>query len=86
MIPVAERAIETGSGEELLALFGDALRDEVKERLDRVLELQVHADGPVPEAREYVEAMLGVQVWAHAVHGAIRSVAHGTPEDREHVH
>ena len=86
VIPVAERAIETGSAEELLEVLGDALRDEVKERIDRVLELKIHADGPVPEAREYVEAMLGLQVWAHAVHGAIRSVPHGTSEDREHVH
>lgn len=86
VIPVAERAIETGSAHELLELLGDALRDEVKERLDRVLEFQIHADGPVPEAREYVEAMLGFQVWAHTVHGAIRSAPHGTSEDREHVH
>ncbi|HET9249327.1 MAG TPA: DUF6448 family protein [Actinomycetota bacterium] len=77
VIPIAERAIATGSADDLLGLLEDALRDEVKERLERVLELQIHADGPVPHAREYVEAMLGLQVWANGIFGAIRSTPHG---------
>ena len=77
VIPIAERAIATGSADDLVALLEDALRDEVKMRLDRVLELQIHADGPLPQAREYVEAMLGLQVWANGIFGAIRSAPHG---------
>lgn len=85
VIPVAERAISTGSAHELLGLLEDALREEVKERFERVLELQIHADGPVAEAREYVEAMLGLQVWAHEVYGSMRSTPHAA-EAREHAH
>lgn len=83
VIPVAERAIATGSADELLSLLEDAVRDEVKQRFDRVLELQFQADGPVPEAREYVEAMLGLQVWAHGVYGTIRAAS---PHDSQQQH
>jgi hypothetical protein len=84
VIPAAERAIASGSPDELLDVLGIALRDAVKERLEQVLELEIHADGPVPEAREYVSAMLGLQVWAHGVHRAIRADPHGSEPD-EHV-
>jgi len=84
VIPVAERAIRTGSADELFRLLEDALRDEVKERFERVLELQIHADGPVAEAREYVQSMLGLQVWAHGIYGAIRSMPHAA-EARDHA-
>jgi hypothetical protein len=78
VIPAAERAIASGSPDSLLYVLEVALRHEVKERLERVLELEIHAEGPVPEAREYVSAMLGLQVWAHRVHDAIRSRPHGS--------
>jgi len=77
VIPAAERAIETGSPDELLALLQDALHDEVKHRLDEVMMLRENADGPVPKARAYVEAMLGLQVWSHRLYRAIRASAHG---------
>ncbi|HET7235970.1 MAG TPA: DUF6448 family protein [Actinomycetota bacterium] len=77
VIPVAERAIETGSPDELLRLLGDTLHDELKHRFDEVMALQKGATGPVPEARVYVEAMLGLQVWSHKLYGAIRAPAHG---------
>jgi hypothetical protein len=86
VIPVAERAIETGSADDLIGTLEDAVRDEVKERFGRVMELKIQADGPVAAARRYVEAILGLQVWAHGVYGAIRSVPHGADEPREHVH
>ena len=86
VIPIAERAIATGSAHDLLALLEDALRDEVKERFERVLALQVHADGPVPDAREYVEAMLGLQVWSNGILGAIRSSPHAEEGAEAHGH
>jgi hypothetical protein len=86
VIPIAEHAIATGSADELLAFLEDALRDEIKERLGRVLELQIHADGPVPEAREYIDAMLGLQIWANGIFGAIRSAPHRAEEPEAHRH
>ncbi len=73
VIPVAEEAIETGSPDELSRVLADYVHGEVKERFDRVLELQKHARGPVPEAREYVEAMLGLEVWSHKLYLAIKA-------------
>lgn len=73
VIPVAETAIETGSSDDLVRVLGDLVHEEVKERFERVMELQKHAEGPVPEAREYVEAMLGLQVWSHKVYLAIEA-------------
>lgn len=73
VVPVAEEAIETGSPDELSRVLGDYVHEEVKERFDRVMELQQHARGPVPEAREYVEAMLGLEVWSHKLYLAIKA-------------
>jgi hypothetical protein len=77
VIPAAERAIEMGSPEALLQVLGDTLHDEIKRRLDRVMELQAHRE-TVAEAREYVEAMLGFEVWAHKLYVAMHAAAHET--------
>lgn len=77
VIPVAEEAIETGSPDALVALLTDEVRSEVLRRFDEMTELQAHADESVPAARRYVSAMLGLQVWSHALHGSIRAPAHG---------
>lgn len=84
VIPVAEKAIQTGSADELLAVLCELLADEVKHRFDQVMALQQHAEGPVPQAREYVEAMLGLQVWSHKLYLAIKAGAHGGPGVEQH--
>ena len=76
VIPVAEEAIEVGSADGLILVLSDVLADEVKRRFDEVMALQTYADGPVPKAREYVEAMLGLEVWAHRLYLAIEAGAH----------
>ncbi len=73
VIPIAEHAIETGSSDELVRILTDFVHEEVKERFERVMELQKQEDGPVPEAREYVEAMLGLEVWSHKLYLAIKA-------------
>src|SRR6185436_8371317 len=65
VIPAAERAIGNESSDELVQLLTKIVRAEAIKRFDRVMRLKPHAHGPVDEAREYVEAMLGLQVWAH---------------------
>lgn len=76
VIPVAERAIDTGSPEELLDLLSGTIRAEVKERFDRVMRFKRHAGGSVDEAREYVEAMLGLQVYAHTLYECAKAEVH----------
>jgi hypothetical protein len=82
VIPVAERAIETGAADQLVQLLTDTVCAEVLARFERVMALKGHERGPVAEAREYVEAMLGLQVWAHGLYQAARA----SPHEGEHEH
>ncbi|HET7091063.1 MAG TPA: DUF6448 family protein [Anaerolineae bacterium] len=86
VIPVAEKAIETGSPDDLLKVLTDIVRAEAQKRFDRAMRLRKHADGPVDEAREYVEAMLGLQVWAHKLYTCARSEPHAEVREHEEVH
>jgi hypothetical protein len=40
------------------------------------MSLEEHRREGVAEARHHVSAMLGLQVWAHKLHGAIHAEAH----------
>jgi hypothetical protein len=82
VIPVAERAIGNESSDELVQLLTNIVRAEATKRFDRVMRLKPHAHGPVDEAREYVEAMLGLQVWAHKLAQCAAAEPHG--ETHEH--
>jgi hypothetical protein len=75
VIPAAERAIEMGSPDELLQVLGDSLNEEVTARFDRVMEVQTRQE-TVAQAREYVGAMLGLEVWVHKVYVAMHGAAH----------
>lgn len=65
VIPAAERALESGSPDELADMLCTGVRDQVESRLAQAMALRKHADGGVPQARAWVEAMLGLQVWSH---------------------
>ncbi len=82
MIPVAERAIETGSPDALIALLGEAVREAVQQRFDHLMHLRDHPPGDVARAREYVEAMLGLQVYSHQLYQAV----HADPHAAHHEH
>lgn len=76
VIPVAERAIETGSPDELARLLSDALEHEVKVRLDHVMALKARAHEGPHDAREFTSAMLGFQVWSNRVHATLLADPH----------
>lgn len=86
VIPVAERAIETGDPTELLQLLSDKLSVEVRRRLDQVLARRQHAEESVDTGREYVEAMLGLEVWSHKLYAAMESGPHDEAEAEVHRH
>jgi hypothetical protein len=86
VIPVAERAIESGDPEELDTVLSEAVRHQVRERLQRVLALKAHANGDVEQNREYVEAMLGLQVWAHSLYLATLAQPHEHGHAHGHEH
>jgi hypothetical protein len=82
-IPLAERAIATGSSDELADYLTGVLRDELKHRLEEVNTLAAAKDQSLSDARGYVEAMLGFQVYSHHLLGAMHAPAHG---DAGHRH
>jgi hypothetical protein len=83
VIPVAEKAIETGSPDALIKTLSDTLRQEVQHRFEHMMHLRDHAPGDVARARAYVEAMLGLQVYAHQLYGAMKADPH---ESGHHHH
>lgn len=84
VIPAAERALESGSPDELVALLGGSLRDQVERRHRHAMELKEHAGDSTSAARAYVEAMLGLQVWAHTVHRQVMAEPHAHLGAHEH--
>jgi hypothetical protein len=83
VIPVAERAIGTGSPNELLQILSDTVRAEIKKRFDRVMELKKNAEGSVDKSREYVEAMLGLQVYAHKLYKCATAGPHESHDQHQ---
>jgi hypothetical protein len=83
VIPVAERALETGSAEELIRVLTDIVSEQVKHRLEDAMERRTHAGAGVVEARASVEAMLGLEVWSHKLYLAALASAHGGEHHHE---
>lgn len=73
VIPIAERAIETGDPTALANLLADAVRSEVYRRFEEMQSARAAADREesVASERAYVATMLGLEVWAHRVHRGV---------------
>ena len=85
VIPLAERAVESGSSEQLADFLGSALRDQLKHRLDAVHELGTHRTTSLEDERRYVHAMLGLQVYSHHLYQAMTAGDHHD-EGGPHAH
>jgi len=84
VIPVAEKAIETRDPGALVDLLCGMLRDELRLRFEHMMHLEQHASHGVDAAREYVEAMLGLQVWSHSLYLAVKAKAHEGAHEHGH--
>lgn len=76
VLPMAEKALDSGSVDELVDFLADDLRRHLEHRLDRARQLDAVQDGSVADARAAVHAKLGFQVYCHQVHTAIRTGPH----------
>lgn len=81
VIPLAEKAVGSCDVEEVYALLAADLRHQLTHRLERVTELAGRQDASVAAGREYVQAMLGFQVYANHLYQALHTDPHG-----EHQH
>ncbi len=84
VIPLAERAIETGSSQQLADFLCDVLRDQLKHRLEGIHELGAHSTQSLDDERRYVEAVLGLQVYSHHLYQAMIATNHH--ESAAHSH
>jgi hypothetical protein len=84
IIPVAEKAIATGSVDALIRLLTDTLRHEVQHRFEHLQHLRAHKPEDVAKAREYVEAMLGLEVYSHHLYQAMKAAAHEGGHEHQH--
>ena len=85
MIPVAEKALETESADELIHLLSGMVEDEIASRFAHVMDLRSRAGLGVDAAREYVESMLGIQVYAHKLYESLRSQPHEAHAGHHHA-
>jgi hypothetical protein len=76
VIPLAERAIASTDPNELAEFLADAVRAEVAKRFGAVQDARARTDSDVAAARRFVNASLGLQVWAHHLNKAIHAPAH----------
>lgn len=86
VIPLAERAIETGSAQEVADYLAGALRGELDHRLATVTALAAAKDRSVSDGRAYVEAMLGFEVYSHHLLQALHAPAHEGAGGHGHSH
>ena len=84
VIPVAERALESHSPDELAGMLTRLVDDQVRSRLGQAVALEPHVGEGVAQAREYVEAMLGLQVWAHSLYLTAIGPAHAGELESAH--
>ena len=83
VLPLAERAVESGSPEALADFLTVMLKDELKHRLEQVVTLSAAKDRSLADARRYVQAMLGFEVYSHHLYLAMRSAPHGEGNSTE---
>ena len=84
VIPLAETAITTGDPGPVADYLATALREELRRRLDEVDALASTKDRSVADARAWVEAMLGFEVYSHRVLEAVTLEGHGEDARSHH--
>jgi hypothetical protein len=77
VIPLAERAVASGSPEPVAEFLTGVLHDQLAHRLEEVSALAADRERSVADARAYVEAMLGFEVYSHHLFQALQAPAHG---------
>jgi hypothetical protein len=67
-IAAADKAIETGSSDQLVKMIADASAAGIRERFNRVRETKKHADESIAAGREYVEAYVDFTHYVERLH------------------
>jgi Family of unknown function (DUF6448) len=84
VIPAAERSLASGSTDELIGVLCDSVRSQAEQRHGHAMALKEQATESTATARAYVEAMLGLQMWAHALYRQVMTDPHARSGAHEH--
>ena len=76
VIPLAETAVETGTAEPASDFLSEELNRQLRHRLNEVNVLAAGKGRSVRDARRYVEAMLGFEVYCHRLFQAMQAPVH----------
>jgi len=76
VIPLAEEAIADDDPTKLADFLATAVRDEVLRRFAEMASARPALDATVAQVREYVERMLGLEVWSHKLYQRVNAPAH----------
>lgn len=77
VIPVADKAIETGSVEPLLKLFPDEFTTEIQNRFRETVEKRKFMKSDIDAGREYVGAYIGFIHYLEHLHEHEKGLQHG---------
>jgi hypothetical protein len=83
VIPLAEQAIEARSAQPVADFLAGELHDQLRHRMEEVIALAAAKDRSMADARAYVQAMLGFEVFCHHLFQAMHAPAHGESGDVE---
>lgn len=86
IIPIAEKAIEKESEDELITTLCDFTTKEIEDRFSKMLELKKRKEKSTDDARKYVSSMLGLQVYCHKIYLALTSRSHEENKHAKEIH
>jgi hypothetical protein len=81
VVPKAEKALEDGSADGVIAFLNESVGAEVKKRFDLAYSLRKYDENNVPAARKYVSAMLDFMLYSHKLYKYI--TASGAHDKKE---
>ncbi len=74
-IALADKALETGSVNQLVDVLTEAMADGIRERFQHTKEAQKHADDSVEAGREFAEAYVVFTHYVEGLHAVIKANA-----------
>jgi len=77
VIPIAEKAIETGEAKEVTDLLSNLVVEEVQKRFSNAMSKKNYDINNVEAAREYVQGMLGFLLFSHHLYKYIKTSGEG---------
>lgn len=73
IVAMSDKALETGSADEMVKKITGHVAENIKERFNKVLDAKKHADESVEAGREFVEAYVIYTHYVEGIHAAILS-------------